>query len=91
MTETLDQLGNALARRRDGSLSPADFARLLRDTASPLCTQLPPRFAEVLEDLCMRLESSQLFSGDSCSFSDRELLDGVGFWIERARLRMTKT
>ncbi|MDQ8022152.1 MAG: hypothetical protein REI94_09945 [Moraxellaceae bacterium] len=91
MTAPLDQLESALARRRDGSLSPTDFVRLLRETAHPLCAQLPPRFTEVLEDLCMRLESSQLFSGDSCSFSDRELLDGVGFWIERARLRMTSS
>lgn len=51
---------------------------------------LPPRFAEVLLGLLDRLESSALFSEESCSFSQKDLLDNIALWLEKARLELDK-
>jgi hypothetical protein len=38
---------------------------------------LPPRYGEVLLNLLDRLESSALFTEESCSFSQKDLLDNL--------------
>ena len=45
--------------------------------------------ATVLHDLLDRLESSALFSEESCSFSQRDLLDNLQTWIDKARGQLT--
>jgi hypothetical protein len=37
-----------------------------------------------------RLESSALFSEESCSFSHGDLLDSLALWMDKAELRLTK-
>jgi len=39
----------------------------------------------VLHGLVDRLESSALFSEESCSFSQHDLLDSLQLWIDKAR------
>lgn len=56
--------------------------------ASVLQAALPDRFTEVLLDLLDRLESSALFSEESCSFSQKDLLDSLQLWIDKARERL---
>lgn len=85
--DQLAALRQSLDARRSGTLSPDDFIVILHRDARPLCDALPEKFRGVLEDICMRLESSRLFSADSCSFSDKELLNALQTWIERAELR----
>jgi hypothetical protein len=46
---------------------------------------LPPRYGEVLLSLLDRLESSALFSEESCSFSQKDLLDNLQVWVDKAR------
>ena len=64
----------------------------LSDTArqsQELQAALPPRFTEVLLNLLDRLESSALFSEESCSFSQKDLLDSLQLWADKARERLT--
>jgi len=35
-----------------------------------------------------RLESSALFSEESCSFSQRDLIDSLQMWADKAALRL---
>ncbi|WP_291476825.1 hypothetical protein [Acidovorax sp.] len=48
-------------------------------------TALPPRYTTVLHDLLDRLESSALFSEESSSFSQQDLLDSLRMWMDKAR------
>ena len=82
----LDTIQQALGAVRAGTLDSAAFARQVR--ALPLPAALPPRFAEVLAGLLDRLESSALFSGESCSFSQDDLLANMQVWIDKARERL---
>lgn len=83
----LDELEAALARLRAGEVTPAQFVALARGHAAAL-PALPPRYGEVLGRLLDSIESSALFSGESCSFSDADLLDGLAGWITQARARL---
>ena len=90
MTTPLQQLqviGALLAQARQ---EPTVLGRL-GDTARQareLQAALPPRFAEVLLNLLDRLESSALFSEESCSFSQKDLLDSLQLWTDKARERL---
>ena len=46
---------------------------------------LPPRYGQVTEEILGRLESAGLFSEESCSFSQRDLLDALGDWLDKAQ------
>ena len=76
----------AQVRREPGAVGRlCDAAR----DARQLQAALPPRFTEVLLNLLDRLESSALFSEESCSFSQKDLLDSLQLWAEKARDRLT--
>ncbi|MFP8777427.1 hypothetical protein [Hydrogenophaga sp. RWCD_12] len=87
MTQDLrDRLGalqQALAGLRSGALSPHAFSAAARGETA-LLAALPPRYAEVLNGLLDRLESSALFAEESCSFSQSDLADSVQLWIDKA-------
>ncbi|WP_454903745.1 hypothetical protein [Variovorax gossypii] len=53
--------------------------------SAELLAALPPRYGEVLLNLLDRLESSALFSEESCSFSQKDLLDNLQVWADKAR------
>ena len=61
----------------------------MTDTASTLLTALPPRYSEVLLNLLDRLESSALFSEESCSFSQKDLVANLTMWVEKAQGTLT--
>ena len=65
------------------------FSQTLRDQAA-LLQALPPRYGEVLLGLLDRLESSELFSEESCSFSQQDLLDSLQMWIDKARGQLAR-
>ncbi|QGW83483.1 hypothetical protein [Variovorax paradoxus] len=56
--------------------------------SSELLGALPPRYGEVLLNLLDRLESSALFSEESCSFSQKDLLDNLQVWVDKARAQL---
>jgi hypothetical protein len=74
------------------SSAPADmqaFAALWRGQTS-LLAELPERFGHALESILQRLESGAGFAEESCSFSQRDLLDALQSWLDRAALELAK-
>ncbi len=83
----LDAIQAALNALREGSGRIA----VLSDTArasDTLLGALPARYREVLLNLLDRLESSALFSEESCSFSQKDLLDSLQMWVDKARAQL---
>jgi hypothetical protein len=79
----LTPLHHALARlRADASSVPAFCAQARAQ--GELLAALPPRYGEVWLGLIDRLESSALFSEESCSFSQSSLLDSLDDWLTKA-------
>lgn len=88
--DQLDALQTALQQLRDDTLGVADFSQRAMQQAI-LAAALPERFGEVLSQLLNRLESSALFTEESCSFSQKDLLDSLQLWLDKARLQLQKT
>ncbi|TWO73264.1 hypothetical protein FN976_02350 [Caenimonas sedimenti] len=80
----IDLLQSGLESLRRGDTSAAAFSGQARHLAA-LLDGLPPRFGEVLDQLLDRLEASALFTEESCSFSQSDLLDNLQLWIDKAR------
>jgi hypothetical protein len=78
---------DALERFRAGELAAHGLSDLARGQ-SALLAALPEKFSEVLHQLMDRLESSALFSEESCSFSQRDLIDSLQMWADKAALRL---
>jgi len=85
----LDAIGtriDALSNGRGESITAlSNEAR----ASGELLAALPPRYGEVLLNLLDRLESSALFSEESCSFSQKDLLDNLQVWVDKARAQLT--
>ena len=75
------------ARRPQGIGALSQQAR----AATGLLQALPPRYGEVLFNLLDRLESSALFTEESCSFSQKDLTDNLLLWVEKARIQLEKS
>ena len=86
----LGSLSQALTQVRSGSLGAQVFSQTARDQTA-LLARLPPRFADVLLNLLDRLESSALFSEESCSFSQTDLLDSLQLWLDKAELQLARS
>jgi hypothetical protein len=83
----LDTLQTALDQLRLGEMRAQAFCAQARGHES-LLQALPPPYRQVLDDLLDRLESSALFSGESCSFSQDGMLDNLQLWITKARAKL---
>ncbi|MGB6055487.1 MAG: hypothetical protein WBG17_09625 [Burkholderiaceae bacterium] len=81
---TLRALRESLDDLRCERIALPEFNRLWR-AQSALLAALPARYAQVMEDVLGRLESSALFAEASCSFDQRDLLDNLGLWLDKAR------
>lgn len=77
-------LQTGLTQLRAGALGAHGLSELAR-TQDALLEALGPRYREVLLQLLDRLESSALFSEESCSFSQQGLLDNLQIWLDKAR------
>ena len=84
LTTALDQLHHALEQLRDGSLQTRDFCHQAR-TQEVLLSALPERYQTVWLGLIDRMESSALFTEESCSFSQTELIDSLSIWLDKAQ------
>lgn len=87
--QALVSIQTALDALRAGSIGVQAFSTQVRSDADQLQT-LPARYSQVLNDLLDRLESSALFSEESCSFSQSGLLDNLQLWIDKARGQLEK-
>ena len=87
MTDTasaqLTTLARALQAFERGDHTAATLSTLARQQTT-LLAALPPRYSEVLLNLLDRLESSALFSEESCSFSQKDLVGNLTMWVEKA-------
>lgn len=91
--DALDQLHalqQAFTALQAGSLGAAHFSMQARGLAQ-LRQGLPPRYGEVLDQLLDRLESSALFSEDSCSFSQSDLQASLALWLDKAQAQFQNT
>jgi hypothetical protein len=86
----LDAISTALQQLRSGKLGAAAFSQLAAQQPI-LAAALPGRFNDVLSQLLNGLESSALFTEESCSFSQTELLDSLQVWIDKAGLQLQKS
>jgi hypothetical protein len=75
-------LAQQLAQMQSGQLQASAFVQQAR-AHKQLLAALPERFSLVYNDLLDRLESGALFSEESCSFSQRDLLDSLQTWLDK--------
>lgn len=85
--DTLDRMTEALTACSQGQLAQTDMIRLWRSGAAGL--PLPGPFGEVLGKLLDRIEASALFSEESCSFSQKDLMASLQLWADKARAKLT--
>ena len=69
---------------RAQSLTAHAFSALAREQTA-LLAALPPAYAQVWHGLLDRLESGALFSEESCSFSQTDLIDSLALWLDKAQ------
>jgi hypothetical protein len=82
--QQLDAIAARIAALGGGGGSVSTLSAEAR-ASTELLGALPPRYGEVLLNLLDRLESSALFSEESCSFSQKDLLDNLQVWVDKAR------
>lgn len=80
----INPVQDALDAFTRGAITASALSHTGRDQ-SDLLAALPPRYTEVLHGLLDRLESSALFSEESCSFSQKDLVDSLQMWVDKAR------
>ena len=85
--ETLTHMNDALAACQQGRMPQSDMIALWRTNGAQL--PLPEKFGIVLGDLLDRLEASALFSEESCSFSQKDLLASLQLWADKAQAKLT--
>lgn len=83
MSSSLQTLHDALNDLRDQQIDVAAFCRIWR-AQDGLLKRLPPRYEQVAEDLLGRLEAGSLFTEESCSFSQEDLLNNLAVWLDKA-------
>ena len=83
-------LRDALAALRADASSVQTFCHTARSQQA-LFRTLPPQFEDVWLGLVDRLESSALFSEESCSFSQTDLLDNLDLVLDKAEQQLTHT
>ncbi len=82
--QTFQVLHDTLTSVRENKIGITEFCQIWR-TQSASLTALPSRYNEVMEDLLSRLEAGSLFTEESCSFSQIDLLATLDVWLETAR------
>lgn len=85
--DQLSTLADALHGVQRAVLTTQALSDLARQQTA-LFAALPGRYQDVLLQLLDRLESSTLFSEESCSFSQQGLLENLQAWVDKARAQL---
>jgi hypothetical protein len=86
MSDQLSPLTASLDAFRQGSLPLNALAQQWRSVvAAAHQPALPQRYLDVLERILTQLESSALFTEESCSFSQTDIVNALGDWLSKAR------
>ncbi|TAG81779.1 MAG: hypothetical protein EAZ24_04145 [Burkholderiales bacterium] len=72
---------------RKGDIAVAAFAARAEACAA-LLAALPPPYARAMDEIVTRLQSSALFSAESCSFSQEELHNALSHWLNKAQQKL---
>jgi hypothetical protein len=89
--QALHGVAALLAQVSAQQLPVSAFVSQARCMCAPALDALPPRYAEVWHGLLDRLDSSALFTEESCSFSQRDLLGSVQTWLTKAQAQCART
>lgn len=70
----------------------ADSKQLIDEFRSEksLLAELPAVFEGALESILERMESTALFSEESCSFSKADMIAALTVWVEKAKSYLEK-
>lgn len=85
MTDRLSTLAATLDEFAQGAMPIDDLARNWRDAAHTHQPALPQRYVDVLERLLNQLESAALFTEESCSFSQADMVGALADWLAKAQ------
>ncbi|WP_050469069.1 hypothetical protein [Herbaspirillum chlorophenolicum] len=83
LSQSLDTMRAALRQLQEGEIGVAALCGAWRAQGAVL-SALPPRYEQVAEDLLGRLEAGSLFTEESCSFSQHDLIDSLHTWLDKA-------
>lgn len=79
----LQALSVALEDLRQQRIGIQAFCQTWR-ARTALLAALPPRYAQVMEDILGRMEAGSLFTEESCSFSQEDLQANLDVWLAKA-------
>ena len=68
---------------REGAISTAELCKTWRAQTDVLA-QLPPQYTQAMEDILGRMEAGSLFTEESCSFSQEDLITTLDMWLDNA-------
>jgi hypothetical protein len=85
MSDHLSPLAPTLDAYARGDLPLHALARTWREAAQAHQPALPARYLEVLERVLNQLESAALFTEESCSFSQGDMIAALRDWLARAQ------
>jgi predicted solute-binding protein len=83
--QTMQQSLNAL---RENTISTTELCKTWR-AQTGLLEQLPPQYKQVMEDILGRMEAGSLFTEESCSFSQEDLVTTLDMWLDNAERTLT--
>lgn len=88
--QTLQLLQESLNAIRQDRLTVAALCQTWR-AQTALLSDLPTPYGKVMEDMLGRLEAGSLFTEESCSFSQIDLLTTLDMWLDNARQTLAKS
>lgn len=74
----------SLSALRQQEISTSAFCQTWR-AQTDLLAELPPQYKQVMEDILGRLEAGSLFTEESCSFSQEDLVTTLDMWLDNAQ------
>lgn len=72
----------------DGSGNASELIQTFRVFCKD--SQLPEKYGAALENVLSRVESSSLFTEESCSFSKKDLANALNIWLEKVQQYQAK-
>ena len=82
------QVEHQLKAWLDGTGGSADLIQAFRIFCQD--SRLPEKYGAALENVLSRVESSSLFTEESCSFSKKDLANALRVWLEKVQQYQTK-
>ncbi len=87
-TQQAQNLQHTLQAWLEGGGTPVDLIKAFRIFYKD--SQLPEKYGAALENVLSRVESSSLFTEESCSFSKKDLANALSIWLEKVQQYQSK-